>query len=62
MKKPGIALILGSKHSEPDGDEGEDDIDVSEDELEAVKTLRSAKDDEEYAKALKAFIKLCEDY
>lgn len=60
MKKPGIALILGSKGGKEE--EEDDDIEVSEDELEAVKTLRSAKDDEDYAKALKAFVKMCGDY
>lgn len=67
-----IALGKPKKHmgmggEEPEEDESESGIDVSSEEVEAAKMMREAKNDEDYASALKAFIKLCsmgneEDY
>lgn len=53
--------MLGGKgpaESEPE----DDDIEVGPEEVEAASAVRAAGDDEEYAKALKAFIKICEGY
>lgn len=67
-KRPSLAIVLGGKGHEEEGgeepapDEDDDVLGVSDDELEAAKTMREAKTDEEYAKALKAFIKICEGY
>ena len=67
MKGNAIMIALGKpkddeEKSKPgmEDDDEEADIDVGEDELSAAKAMRSAKSDEDYAKALKAFIKLCE--
>jgi hypothetical protein len=59
MKKPGLAIVLGGSKAEGDDDE---DIEVSPEEVEAASAVRAAGDDEEYAKALKAFVKMCGDY
>jgi len=66
-KRPSLSVIIGKgrddaeeETSEPDEDS--DVLGVSEEEVEAAKVMREAKSDEEYAKALKAFIKICEGY
>lgn len=50
---------MGMGREEPEEDESESGIDVSSEEVEAAKMMREAKNDEDYAAALKAFIKLC---
>lgn len=64
-----IALGKAKKKGdeEPADDAGSDegdseDIAVDEDEVAAAKAVRSAKSDDEYAKALKAFIQICGGY
>lgn len=67
-KKPALVIALGKgggdegDSDDRDPEDVDDDIDISDDEVEAAKAMRAAKSDEEYAKALKAFIKLCEEY
>ena len=59
-KDNAILLALKPKGGPASGDEeGGDELSVDDDELEAAKAMRSAKTDEEYASALKAFIQLC---
>lgn len=60
--KHGLALILGKAAKGGTDAEDDDDIDIDEDTLEAAQAVRAAKSDEDYAKALKAFVKLCGDY
>lgn len=73
-----IMAIVGKMKKKPNFDKSSDDSDpgsnsdsdeessesssASEDEVKAARVLRNAKSDEEYARALKAFIKLCEGY
>lgn len=60
-----LALGKGPKGKE-EGDEEDmssPDIEVDDDLVTAAKAVRGASSDEEYAKALKGFVKLCsEDY
>lgn len=56
-------LLLGKPKGEAeehDDGEGDGDVEVSDDELEAMKVFEDAKTTEDKAKALKAFMKLCE--
>lgn len=72
MAGKGNALVIafGKKaHGEPDEDEkggpsddDADDIGVDDEEVMAAKAFHDAKSDEERAKALKAFIKICGGY
>lgn len=61
-----IAMALGKpkkpSEDEDKADEEEESDDVASDELEAAKAVRSAKSDEDYAAALKTFVKLCGGY
>lgn len=49
---------MGGEHADA-ASEHEEDISVADDELEAAKMMREAKSDEDFAKALKAFIQIC---
>lgn len=66
--KPSIALVMGKepKKSSPDLGDDEDDVDenldASEEEIQAFKDFKSAASPEEGASALKAFVKLCGGY
>jgi hypothetical protein len=65
-KRPSLVIALGkARDDESEGKGMQDDDDalsVGDDEVEAVKAFEEAKSPEEKAKALKAFIKLCEGY
>ena len=47
-----------SPHDEVENEE-ESDVELADDELEAAKMMREAKSDEDFAKALKTFVKIC---
>lgn len=67
MAKETIVAVLGKPKGggllAPDGPEEEEnttsDVEVDDDEVFAAEQMRSAKSDSDYAKALKAFIKMC---
>lgn len=65
-KKPALLIALGKgggeEKSDKDDDEDDDVLEVGDDEVEAMQAFETAKSTEEKAKALKAFIKLCEGY
>lgn len=58
-KRPSGHVKLGSHSDEMEEEEEETGLTASEEEIEAAKMMREAKSDEEFAHALKAFIKLC---
>lgn len=56
-------IALGKPKGEKEDDEEEDDVLAADEDLvTAAKAVRTAKSDEDYAKALKGFIKLCGGY
>lgn len=70
--KPSVMMVLtggkggkGAKANPPEAEEddeaegGEDPLAVSKEQVRAAKAVRGAGSDEDYAKALKAFLKLC---
>jgi len=64
-KPNAIMIALGKESKKPSSDEEDDesaDIDVDDDLVTAAKAVRGAGSDEEYAKALKGFVKLCGGY
>lgn len=59
--KPSLEIEIGKGAPPKDGmdDESGDDLEVSDDELQAMKEFEDASTPEDKAMALKAFIKLC---
>lgn len=65
MPKEALVIAIGkpkSKGLEPGGGDEpdeDDDVDLDEAEMDAAKLAYNAKSPEQYAKALKLFVKLC---
>lgn len=67
MKGNPIADVLGkgaspAKGKAPAKDDEDDTLSVSKSQIAAAKAIRSATTDEDYAKAMLAFHKLCKGY
>ena len=57
--KPKAKHGMGDTHSEPEGDEADSSMDLSDEEKAAAEAAYDADTPEEYGQALKAFIKFC---
>lgn len=58
----GAPPAKGSAPAEDDEDDEDDTLSVSKSQIAAAKAIRSATTDEDYAKAMLAFHKLCKGY